>query len=811
MARGSLPAHTGWLTSNVSKMATFSDSIRFAQQDRLIRLLQLRPDLAAPSPGTLYSLAARATNVHSMAKAMSSLNCAQLQVLESVVVLTTLHKEVSSELVCSAILGTDTSQEPGQRQSVLDAISRLLDLALLWQPEPGILRGAAGIEETFERFPAGFGPLGVHPTPALPLPDDAPVQASSILQAMLWGPPVGLVPGNLFDQPDAHAESSTAGALRWLLNHHYLELIDPTHVSLPRQVAYGLRGFRTHPGLNTPPAATTAPPFIAAPQIQIEAASAAADLVRQVAELIGVWEAEPSPALRSGGLPVREVKRLSNQLDLKAAQLQMISEFALAAKLVRASDSAAQVFAPTVSVDSWLQKDLMARWEQLVLAWLNSSRMTWQIGQLDDRAQTIAALHPANHQNGVVRLRAAVLKVLAEHPGQALSAAEVSKHLAWQTPRAVPPIEWVAGILAEAQLLGVTGAGALLPGLLAQSDSGAGWSFAPATALGAALPEPVQEIFIQGDLTAMVPGWPVAALDTLLCECAQVESRGGALTVRFTPASITKAFDSGRSAQGLLQELQMYSVTPIPQPLEYLIMDVARNHGRVRVGAVSTYIRIADPVIMASVLSSPAFAAAGVFALGSDVLGATADVSTVLSLLRDAKLAPAVEDHTGQIITADRLTPQTRLPAAPARSEATFGLPAHPVPAATILADNRLMPSADLAQLVTQLISATDSAQPMVLDSPVDTAASALDTAPPAGREVPPETGQTILMLREAIDAGHELWLELADSRGRITRRKLKPISIDSGRLRAADLARESELTVSVHRVAGAQAVDNEN
>ena len=804
-------------------MATFSDSIRFAQQDRLVRLLQLRPDLASPSPGTLYSLAARATNSHSMTRAMAGLDSSQLQVLESVVVLATLHEQVTSDLVCVAILGAPSSsdapgpdqgtdtQDPRERQTILDAIAHLSDLALLWAPEPEILRGAAGIEEAFDRFPAGFGPLGVHPTPALPLPTTAPVQASAILQAMLWGPPVGLVPANLFDQQNSHAEPATSGALRWLLTHHYLELIDPTHVSLPRQVAYGLRQYRTHRGLATPPAVTSATGFVADPQIQTESASAAADLVRQVAELISAWEAEPSPALRSGGLPVREVKQLSNALDLTAAQLQMISEFALAAKLVRASDSAAQVFAPTVQVDAWLQKDLTARWEQLVLAWLNSSRMTWQIGQLDDRAQTIAALHPANHQTGVVRLRAAVLKVLANHPGQSLSAAEVSEHLAWQTPRALPPMDWVAGILAEAAALGVTGAGALLPGLLVPAESGTGWAFSPAKALGAALPEPVQEIFIQGDLTAMVPGWPVAALDALLSECAQVESRGGALTVRFTPASITKAFDSGRSAQGLLQELQMYSLTPIPQPLEYLILDVARNHGRVRVGSVSTYIRISDPVIMASVLGSPAFAAAGVFALGSDVLGATADVSTVLALLREAKLAPAVEDHTGQIITADRLTPQTRLPVAPARSEATLGLPAHPVPAATILADKRLVPSADLSQLVGQLVSATDSEQPMVLDTAVATVDSAIDTVPPAVREAPAQTGQTLLILREAIDAGQELWLELADSKGRITRRKLKPLSIDSGRLRAADLARESELTVSVHRIAGAQAVDNEN
>ena len=74
--------------------------------------------------------------------------------------------------------------------------------------------------------------------------------------------------------------------------------------------------------------------------------------------------------------------------------------------------------------------------------------------------------------------------------------------------------------------------------------------------------------------------------------------------------------------------------------------------------------------------------------------------------------------------------------------------------------------------------------------------------------EAPGPTGATITFLREAITEGAEVWLDLVDSAGRVTRRKLKPMSIDSGRLRAADLDRESELTVSVHRIANAQPVE---
>lgn len=791
-------------------MATFTDSIRFAQTDQLVRLLQLRPDLASPSPGTLFSLGARASNTHSMSKAMAQLNSVALQVLESVVVLSTMVERLTLTTVATAILGPDP--EPGtdgddylhEVKTIADSLNHLCELALVWQPDAETYRGAPGLEEILDRFPAGFGPRAQQ-LPELPVTGSAPAAAHSILSAMQWGPPVGIVPSNLMEQQDTHHESATPSALRWLLKNNYLELIDPTHVSLPREVAYALRGNRTHKGLLKAPDLNFSAPAISEPQIQMEGAAASAELVRRIAELISVWESEPAPALRAGGLPVREVRNVGNRLDLTVPQVHMVAELAFAARLIRASDGNPQVFAPTSGVDGWLEQDLVTRWQHLVLAWLNSPRTSWHIGQLDDRAQTISALSPGAHQSHVVRLRATILKVLAEHPAQALRAQDVATYLEWQTPRSEPNLEAISGILAEAAALGVTGAGALLPGLLTRSEDKPGWTFDPVGALTNALPEPVQEIFIQGDLTAMVPGRPCDPLETLLSECTQVESRGGALTVRFTTASLTRAFDTGRTAQGLMDELQMYCVTPIPQPLAYLIKDVARNHGRVRVGAVSTYIRISDPVVMASILSSPAFAAVGVLALGSDVLGATGELPQVLALLREAKLSPAVEDPSGNIITADRLTPQTRLPAALSKPEFWGGLPSNPVSAATIFANSRIQPQADVATLVAHLITATES------DLPVASSADGLVTEPAGEVEAPGPTGATITFLREAITEGAEVWLDLVDSAGRVTRRKLKPMSIDSGRLRAADLDRESELTVSVHRIANAQPVEMKN
>ncbi len=72
------------------------------------------------------------------------------------------------------------------------------------------------------------------------------------------------------------------------------------------------------------------------------------------------------------------------------------------------------------------------------------------------------------------------------------------------------------------------------------------------------------------------------------------------------------------------------------------------------------------------------------------------------------------------------------------------------------------------------------------------------DSSPDQGDE----PSLTIVLLREAIADGALVTIAMADSRGTLTHRTLKPLTLDSGRLRAADPARESELTVAIHRIA---------
>ncbi|WP_034230067.1 helicase-associated domain-containing protein, partial [Actinotalea ferrariae] len=173
---------------------------------------------------------------------------------------------------------------------------------------------------------------------------------------------------------------------------------------------------------------------------------------------------------------------------------------------------------------------------------------------------------------------------------------------------------------------------------------------AAAAALAAQLPAPVDEVLLQGDLTGIVPGRPTDALAALLAEAAQVESRGAAVTVRFTEASVRRALDTGRTAEDLLAELSRHARSGVPQPLEYLVLDTARRHGRTRVGIASSYVRSEDPTLLAGLVEDPALRGLGLLRLAPTVLAAQAPPSALLAALRDRGLAPVTEDAGGHVV-----------------------------------------------------------------------------------------------------------------------------------------------------------------
>jgi hypothetical protein len=668
----------------------FADDLRQRSDTALAALLRARPDLAAPSPSTLRSLAARASSRTSLERALARSDALTLQVLEAVLALEPVFRlpsgppeessggsplagPLSAEVVTWALGG---SAEDGPR--VDDAVRRAVEQALLWDAggEYGTtldLRTVPGLDELLGPNPAGLGPH-LDPVPAGlteavghalgsatgrtetaaalgALLTEAPPGARAILDALAWGPPVGVVPP---------AGTRPRDAVNWLVTEHLLVRSDARHVVLPRLVGLALRDGHTHrePRTLPPDPQGRAVPTATA---DAEAASAALELVRRVRLLRQSWDESPPSVLRAGGLGVRDLRRVAAQLETDERATAFVVEVAALAGLVRDDGEAPPSYVPTVT--DWDDLDDAARWARLVEAWLASRRAPWLVGSRDDKGALRAPLSPDLQRPWVPRLRNGVLGVLAAEPagGTVLAPApeDVVEVLTWHTPRSVPPATAVEGLLIEAEWLGVTGAGALsTPGraLLTSGDE-------PAEALRAVLPHEVDEILLQGDLTGIVPGRPSRGLARLLERSTDIESRGAATTVRFSPASVTRALDQGETADGMLDELAHRSPVPVPQPLEYLVRDTARRHGAVRVGTASAYLRAADATVLAGLEHDPTLVGLGLVRLAPTVLAASVPAAALHEALRKRGLVSALEGPDGRVLVARRGVTGRAMPA----------------------------------------------------------------------------------------------------------------------------------------------------
>ncbi|MFE7504907.1 helicase-associated domain-containing protein [Promicromonospora sp. NPDC057488] len=859
----------------------FADDLRQRSDTALAALLRARPDLAAPSPSTLRSLAARASSRTSLERALARADALTLQVLEAVLALEPVFRAppggadaggpplpgpLSPEVVTWALGGS-----ADDRSLVEAAVHRAVEQALLWDGGPDAdqgpdqgpdLRTSPGLDELLGPNPAGLGPhvepvpdglaeavgrsLGSAPGRAATdatlgtLLADAPGGARAILDALAWGPPVGVVPP---------AGSRPRDAVNWLVTAHLLVRSDARHVVLPRLVGLALRGGHTHrtPHTRPPePQGRTVPTATA----DAEAASAALELVRRVRLLRQSWDDSPSSVLRAGGLGVRDLRRIAAQLEADEPATAFVVEVAALAGLVRDDGEAPPSYVPTVT--DWDDLDDAARWARLAGAWLTARRAPWLVGSRDDKGALRAPLSPDLQRPWVPRLRHSVLGVLAAARGAdavlAPTPGAVVEVLTWHTPRSVPPASAVEGLLAEAEWLGVTGAGALsAPGLAllehdAPADGTAGGPGAAeppdvAGVLRAVLPHEVDEILLQGDLTGIVPGRPSRELARLLERSTDVESRGAATTVRFSPASVTRALDQGETADGLLDELAHRSPVPVPQPLEYLVRDTARRHGAVRVGSASAYLRAADATVLAGLEHDPSLAGLGLVRLAPTVLAASVPAAALHEALRSRGLVSALEGPDGRVLVARRGVTGRAMPAPRSAAAIRMGSAADvatraPDPEA-LVAELRAVEAAaragararaDAAEVAHSVAPpgpvplrgyrVVSPAVPVTADEVTVTATapgppSAPEPAGPAGpAELLDDDAGTqhpadgLALLRDALRDGSTVIIEVAGHTGRLERRELKPLNLDGGRLRALDPDREAELTIAVHRIA---------
>ncbi|WP_454083808.1 helicase-associated domain-containing protein [Georgenia sp. Marseille-Q6866] len=737
-------------TGGTARLADVVTELSRRPDADVVTLLRERPDLPVPPPTTLTALAARACSRPSVERVLAGLDQHVLEVAEAVCALGGLGP-VDAGAVRSAMGAADATTAA----RVDEAHTRLERLLLVVGGLPVL-----ALHEALGPYPARLGPPlaaldAVHAPVTTPealtaVLADAPPAAHRVLDALVSGTPVGVTSGE------------PAGATRWLLDHGVLQRLSATQVVLPLETGLAARGGRTHPEPHPHPPrveAPSRPPAVVA----AESTRAAEELVRLVGVVVRQWTHEPAPALRSGGLGVRELRRLAGDLGTTPEQAAEIVEIAAMAGLVGPDDDGERpVLGPAAPAADWAEDELADRWVALAEGWLDSPRMPWLVGTRDDRGTLRAALGPGLERGWAARLRRRVLASLPT--GTAPAATDVHAVLRWQAPRATPPEASVAAVLAEAELLGLTGAGALGSAGRALAD-GAG---DVAAALAADLPEPVGEILVQGDLTAVVPGRPTRELAELLDQVADVESRGAALTVRFTAESVRRALDAGTEAQSLLERLADVSRTPLPQALEYLVGDTARRHGRLRVGGAGSYLRTPDEATTRALLADPRLAGLGLREIAPTALVSRALPGELLETLRRTGAAPVLEGPGGASVGA---RPEAR------RAVRT-------APRVQRAGEVQVQGPDDVA--LERLVGRMRTGQER---------ADQRDDLPAT------DPVHTVAALREAASAGSTVRVVLIGASGKPERRRVRPVSVEGGRVRMIDLDRESELVVAIHRI----------
>ncbi|MFC5950769.1 helicase-associated domain-containing protein [Pseudonocardia lutea] len=737
--------------------APLVDWLRAQDDETLAALLRLRPDLAVPPPADVTVLATRAGIRASVHRASDDLDTVALAVLEALVVADADHVAVERAEI-ARLLGPDVTA------GALDAgLAALRARALAWGSDEG-LRVVPAARDVVPAYPGNLGRRAGGPAASSELPAllaGLPPEERRVLDALVAGPPLG--------RSRSAAEPDTP--VGRLLAKGLLIRLDTETVELPQQVGVALRGERPMGRIDaTPPALATRERPVS--QVDGTAGGAAMELLRRVERLIELWGTAPPTVLRSGGLGVRDLRRTARELETDEAGAALVVEVALAADLLGQSDSPNPDWLPTTAADAWLGAGVEQRWVALARAWLELPRLPGLVGRRDDADRPINALSETLRRPVAPRDRRRVLSALADlPPGTAVTTPEaLGDLLAWRAPRRGGRLrdEIVRWTLEEGTLLGVVALDALAaPGraLLAATPGDNGPVVA---ALRAVLPEPVETVLLQADLTAVAPGPLVTSLARELQLMADVESAGGATVYRFSEASVRRALDAGRSPADLKDLLEARSSTPVPQALTYLIEDVGRRHGRLRGGVASAFLRSDDEVLLSEVLAHPETTSLELRRIAPTVAVSPVALAELLDGLRAAGFSPAAEDATGGVLDLGPRGARTD----PRRPRSR-----------TVLAD----PSEERLDAVVAKMRAGDA---------LAAARRGAGNAMPANG-----SSHTLATLQEAARARRQVWIGYVDGHGVQGERVLAPLTVGGGIVEGRDAVDGEVYRLPLHRI----------
>lgn len=653
--------------------------LRTLEEDRLARVLKNRPDaIAAPWPRRLDTLAQRLGNGFAVIEAMRNLPLPCLELAQA----------------CLVVPGPATTQRMaaflGAREDeVAPWLERLYDHALAWPGDDGGIHLAEavsrwwaaplGLGEPLEHYlnswtisndtlrslsrNLGLPPHGnkrrtiVRVTEVLSdterlgaLLRNAPHGTRRLLEEFAWDGPVRDVDGGRF--------VIIGTSEKWAADHGLIYRPSWHVAEMPREVALCLRGPDYHPPF-TPEAPEVATLPVDPEEVDHLMTLSAPHVVERCAALLDNTAKAPLPLLKTGGVGVREVRRVAKETGCDEDETRLLLEICAVARLL-AWDEKSGGMVPTDRFDRWRLDEGSARLRVLLSAWWRMERSS--LRKIDGKYLTVLG----DDQSGaaIARIRRAVVTTLAHLPSGTAFADRGSlvRNVHWHSPlldqALLTDCAWA--VLDEARLLGLLANDALtdLGRALAGLTAGAGDEnddMVPMVehdpilveASTRALASVRRSALFGPDLTAVVTGPPSTELAALLDRVAERESRGAASVWRFTTESVRGALDHGYDADELLEELA--GVGTIPQPLEYLVHDVARRHGEVTVTTVGCIVQASDPALLAEIAAHRRLTRLGLRLLAPTVLVSSTPADKTLTALRENGYAPVPIADTGEI------------------------------------------------------------------------------------------------------------------------------------------------------------------
>ena len=708
---------------------TFADELRSRSDEDLASIFRLRPDLVTPVPNDFSALSARATSTPSLVRALDSLNLWHYQIIEAACALPEPFKK--SELV--AVTSEETTF----------ALEHLWQMGLLYK-EGNNYRTPTNLKLLIGEEPAGLGPFSVKKFDFGSL-KDIPKTSQEVLEKLTWGPPRGQIanikkPGN---------------AIGWLLDNNVLVPLDSHTVALPREIAIKLRGGKIHKEISSKSADLVGKKVVQK-QIDLAAIANISTILRWCEEFLHNLSDEPPTALRTGGIGVRDLKRIAEHLGVDETCAGFVAELCYLGGLV-VIDSDDQIL-PTSAFDIWLTKTAEERWYSLVVLWLDTSRVSGLIGKVGDKS--IAPLGPELDRAGACLIRRTTLKVLSENQQICPDIKSIQEIVKWWNPQRANSdfVEWS---LREAEWLGITGQGVISTfgiKLLSEAED---------LGIESALPKPVDHILIQADNSAVAPGPLLPELASEMGTIADIESRGGATVYRFSEASIRRGLDHGKTGDQIKTFLSKTSKTPMPQPLEYLIADVAKRHGRLRVGSAHTYIRCEDEGLVQQILHDKKCEHLRLRKIAPQVLVTDFELNEVIIELREYGYLPAAENAGGVLLSQPNLRRSKSRPKPP-RIISEFTAPKEVI----VLAAVKSIRTGERSRKVEPIVPGTSS-------------------------------NETLALINQYIAEGKTLMISYADNNGGVSNRIIDPISISLGTLTARDEASDEIVQFRIPRING--------